>query len=561
MTYGHFLNRPELYSPEVRKNTVYYFDEFHEQSDELKVAYSKVANEHCAQPLGKVIFLSATPAPVPWASTTHFDAPLKQRFKKRLYIRDFAASKIVTQYLWAQEQFPEHSLPQNTIIRVNYIHEVTMVIQGLMEFNIPCQEVSRRTRGQPIDKTKLLVCTQIIDAGINLPARRLLIETGMEHKSIRGQAFYEPSSSITAQQVLGRVGRFQNDDIVIRPPHAGTGRPSEPYSSPEMFTYDIVADAHNVQQLVAPKNKSDLFYSGQGRDNFIHVTAREIGYNKSRANNVLLLLAIEQTITDLTTLERDYNLCLKAAKKYRDNMFVEVPEALEHIYLRLPRMELDYTWAYTEANKHRHKTNHVLYSIMYNPGTKLAPRRNPEAVPYIVQGKGEFAKLQQTQWELISPGETVYFHVRALALKEGQWIERESNQLERVVPQVQHLKKTMKEELIAKIKTQTEHAISIQPERESELKQQQTQALNAVKRTFGTAKTKIEYRGTITDTTELLAPIPAAVVVQAINCPVCTRHRPHNHDSSTESLDAFRKTFIAHHDPRDNSSFITAIRS
>jgi len=285
MTYGHFLNRPELYSDEVRKNTVYYFDEFHEQSDELKVAYSKVANDTGSQPLGKVIFLSATPTPVPWASTTHFDAPLKQRFKKRLYIRDFAANKILNQYLWAKEQFPEHSLPQNTIIRVNYIHEVTMVIQGLMEFNIPCQEVSRRTRGEPIDKTKLLVCTQIIDAGINLPARRLLIETGMEHKSINGQAFYEPSSAVTAQQVLGRVGRFQNDDIVIRPPHSGTGRPSAPYSSPEMFTYPIVAESHGVQLLCAAPNDNYL-YSGKGRDNFIHVSRRAAGFSDQRANNV-----------------------------------------------------------------------------------------------------------------------------------------------------------------------------------------------------------------------------------------------------------------------------------
>jgi len=538
MTYGHFINRPELWSDDVRRNTVYHFDEFHEQSDELKVAFSKVDNSKAEKPLGKVLFLSATPAPVPWAPSTHFDAPLHQRFKKRLYIRDFRPSKIMDQYLWAREQFPEHAAPSNTIIRVNYIHEVTAVIQGLMEFGIACQEVSRRTRAEPIDKSKLLVCTQIIDAGINLPGRRLLIETGMEHKSIEGQQYYEPSSSNTAKQLMGRVGRFQNDDIVIRPPCAGTGRDAKAYGSPELFTFPVVADSHQAQLLVPAPDET--LHSGRGRDSYIHVNKRSPLFTPAIAENVLLLLSIEQTIVDLTTLERDYHACLRAKEKMDLAIAVAPPEALEHVYLRLPKMELDLSAKFEAVNEFRQTYGNVLYSIKYDP-----TRPTPEAAPYSIKSD------RQIEWSSIKTNKVAYFSVRSLAIKGGTWIEREDRKLERVVPEIADTKRQLRDALLTHHESLTAMLTGRYPDLAAQLSLQHDEAVRQIKATISSPKTTLIYRGSVFDPAEHAQVIPAAVTVLAIQCPQCYVARPHTHDSTEVNLENFRHSFIKFHDVQD----------
>lgn len=516
MTYGHFINRRELHTDEILKETIFYFDEFHEMSDELKVCWSLIDPQK--RPLGKRILLSATPEPVPWAATTHFDAPIPPRFGKcRLYIKDFDKSKVVETYRWAREQFPEHAQPGNVIIRVVHYHEVTAVIQAMADtWNIECQEISKRTSGQPIDPNKLLVCTQIIDAGINLPGRRLLIETGMEQKNIRGQSVIEPSSANTAKQLMGRVNRYQSGDIVIRPSWSGTGRKAESYGAPGLFMYPIVADSHKVMQLVEGHHGS-LYTSKLSP--FMHVK-NEVVRDRRQAESVFLLLELEQTVSDVSSLEQLYGKAMAAKELMNDNQaYPPGPEECEHIWLSLMSRELDTEMPFNLADSVRNQLGNVLYSGKYD-----IQRSYPETSRIDITTGNEVA------WDSAVDGETVYFSFRSLLLKTGRWIEREASDIVRVEVLNSNAEKVLREQQVKL------------------LPKEQQEAVNKLTKLLKSVKNPLTYRGEIYNPESPDQPISeAALSVSTMLCPVCNISTPHTHKSSDVNLEPIRAKYIKHH--------------
>jgi len=413
MTYGHFLNRPELHHPHIKENTVYYFDEFHMFQGEQIAAY-EVLQQH--PNLGKIIFLSATPQKLEWAKTTNYVASLKRRFTGRRYIRD--ARDPTQNYEWAQQQFPEHARPENTLIIVPTIAEVTAVRQRMAEIQIPTQEISRRTQGTPINPSNMLIATQIADAGVNLPNRHLYIGTGTEFKNIRGNLVIESSSPITAIQRDGRVARTaplkSGSDISIVPSWDGTGRTAISYPAPNYFMYDLVCKHHKVLQLIEAQIEGFKTYE---RYPYIHLNTRSYHMDESTCDTLILYTLLQQTVTDLSTLGKKLTDLLSAINSGNSSI---IGEELEHLYLFGQTLK-PRTMTAKDCEELINRPNSILYSIKFS---KQYPC--PEA-PRI-----DIATLTELpSWDGVLEDSIQYFHVKTLSVKEGRWLNRESTTVQR----------------------------------------------------------------------------------------------------------------------------------
>jgi hypothetical protein len=291
-TYGHALNR--FKRGELEPGDVLFFDEFHEQSGEMICALEYVYGKASGIP---IFALSATPVDIPNVETTFWKVPLKQRFTKELHLMD---TTVTNMYAWAMKTYPEHV--KNAVIRVTSYKEVELVRDGLAYLNVNSTEVSARTAHLPIPPEGVLVCTQIIDAGINLRKTAgkpsIMFDSGKAIKNIEGQMVSnEWTDASTATQTMGRMGRTQNGDVVVRPPGAGTGRPSQPYSSPSYFESDLYARTMNVPQLVT----SDL-----GPNYKALFIAPGINMRSNCSGNLKLLVAIMWSGTPFHEAQRLY---------------------------------------------------------------------------------------------------------------------------------------------------------------------------------------------------------------------------------------------------------------
>lgn len=536
MTYGHFVNRTALHHKEFRKNTVFYLDEFHENSDDMKRCYELL---NPTENVGKVIMLSATPVQVPWAETTLFESPIPQRFKKKVITFDFPPRQLVTTFLWAKDQFPDHCSPGDVIIRCVTQREVTEVINGLTELNVPCQEVSRATSNRPIDETKCLVTTQIIDAGINLKGRRLLIETGYEMKQIRGQIFYEPSSKITSKQLEGRVGRYQHGDIVIRPSWSGTGRMKEEYGSPELYTSKLVADANKVMRLTDATHRNLI--CNKGRFNFMAINPNAEGFTPDMKDNIFLLLELDQSIANIVDLELTYNRALKDYKAIRSGHPRTCDPNIEHIYATFNTREL-YDIPYEKVNRFRNNYGGILYAIIYDDVNPC-----PEAAPY------DPSTGRELVWDDIKSQSRVFFSVRSLYLKERRWINREGNELIREIATTEDAKESVIKLQSGKIKSLYERVLSQVTDDKAilSLKRELSWLTQRLKRQFDNIKHPILYHGRAWDSTvPSNTPQPAMVSISALACPICGATHDHMHDSRLSNLEKYRSRLIPQH-PHD----------
>lgn len=536
MTYGHFVNRTAMHHEDFRKNTVFYLDEFHENTDDMKKCY-EILNPK--QKVGKVIMLSATPVQVPWASTTLFESPIPQRFKKKVITFDFPPKQLVTTFLWARDQFPDHCSPGDVIIRCVTQREVTEVINGLTELNVPCQEVSRATSDRPIDETKCLVTTQIIDAGINLKGRRLLIETGYEMKQIRGQIFYEPSSKITSKQLEGRVGRYQHGDIVIRPSWSGTGRMKEEYGSPELYSSKLVSGANKVMRLTDATHQNLI--CNKGRFNFMAINPNSEGFSLDMKDNIFLLLELDQSITNTADLEMTYNRALKDYKAIKNGHHRSCDPNIEHIYATFNTRDIN-DIPYERVNRFRNNYGGILYSIIFDTENPC-----PEAAPYDPRTGRELI------WEDIEPGSKAFFSVRSLYLKERRWINREGHELIREIATVEDAKESVTKLQVGKIKTLYERVLSqvTDPKAISSLKRELSWLVKRLQKQFDNIKHPILYHGRAWD--EAVpgnTPQPAMVSISALACPICGATHDHMHDSRMSNLEKYRSRLIPQH-PHD----------
>jgi len=402
MTYGHFINVKALITPDLLSRTIVHFDEFHEELDEKLIAYELL------KPflhLTKILFLSATPNAVDYAKTNHFKAPIPQRFKKKLFIRN---QKVLDNYLWAQKQFPDHAKPENTIIRVVSYNDVEQVRQGLSERNIKTQEISARFPDKPKDDC-LLVCTQVIDAGINLPKRRCLIENGMQTKQIRGQLLTEPSDPATSEQILGRVGRF-SEDIVIRPSYSGTGRKPDPYSSLPLFTHEIVSKQHKVHRLHNEQISGCTTLPHPY--NFIHI--KQQGSSDNFNLHLFLLLLTEYQ--NYENISQSYNFIINTLRENKP--IHKIPENYRFI-IKFAQQTLQHDFEpsllYDDIINLRNETNRIFYSLKYNMNYPL---------PIATRINHLTFNTHADNFLSLANGEIFYIYVHQLYILEGQYLNK-----------------------------------------------------------------------------------------------------------------------------------------
>jgi len=152
-------------------------------------------------------------------------------------------------------QIEQFCKEKKAMIVCSTYREVDETIDALLSLNINCHEVSKRTQNQAIpDDDKILVCTQIVHAGINLPNRRCLIDCG--HRIINDENEIKvgvPTDKTTMQQVEGRVGRDKSNltspDLVIRPGKAGTGPSPMSYPTNTLFSTKIISSHTGIPKL------------------------------------------------------------------------------------------------------------------------------------------------------------------------------------------------------------------------------------------------------------------------------------------------------------------------
>jgi len=518
-TYDHFVNR--VISDDVHAETLYLFDEFHEQNDAMKVAIDSLRRPDGSFKCGKLVFLSATPVPVPYIKTLHFQAPIPRRFKEaQVIFRDFRPEKILNQYLWAREQFPHLSAPNQTIIRVNDFTEIRNLIQGMMEFNIMCQEVSSKTKGERIDPSKLLVCSQVIDAGINLPGRRLLIDTGYEIKQIDGQMVREPSSAITAHQLMGRVGRYSDGDLVIRPSWAGTGRPAKSYGNVRHFRFDIVANSHSIQRLCSFTHPS--LFSAPKPMEYCHVL-KGPSFKPQLAEEIFVILALEEAMAHSDTRLR-YHFDNVAHFVRTGNLRVPIPDVFDHVY----DMAKNYSWVeepdFQGSNDYRCVPGNLLWSIEYT-----TTRETPEAPPI-----HPTSLTVLPSWEGVQPG-VMLFSVRALQAKASRWIERESGGVIRQVPEQLDAKRLVVATIERGLQAQHKVAVKCNPEAEDLLNSSLETTLQAVRESISSPLSLCINKGALRSL-EGLVQVPASLTVFSLFCPACLQSLPHSHEYGKSGL-------------------------
>jgi len=357
-TYGHFLNRLQSKNHDY-SNDLIIMDEFHEL-DTIQISVIDQIKDHC-----RIFLMSATPVKLPSIEPSFFDSQLPKRFGIKKIIRDDTPTN---NYMWALENYPEHA--KSCIIRVSSYPEVTRVRESLHYNNILTQEVSKRTAGQPItkDESTVLVCTQIIDAGISIPGRRMLISNGETVVNDHGQVTRGmPTSAMQETQISGRIGRYQEGDIYITNSKAGTGATYQSYSGGHYFQSKIAAKYINLPKLA--NIYTDFATQVKPSEWQLYPEMPYFAVDKSlptnTRNNIALLHYIIMSGVEMDQMKNTY-VGLQQGK---------VPEWLEHLQDFRQRYHIlsenfDAIFQYLQPK-------HVLYAFEYVEDDQQPPKAEP----------------------------------------------------------------------------------------------------------------------------------------------------------------------------------------
>jgi hypothetical protein len=239
-TYGHLVQRID--GGDCRAEDLYCFDEFHETSGEMILAQALLRQRG-----SKIVFLSATPRPIPGLGKgfNHI-APHRRKNETTAYKVNGTVSQL---YNYGMEIDKEKA--RRALIVVSTIKEIETVLAGVINLHpgVPVIEVSSRTRSTFATEWAahcartggcVAICSSIIDAGYDFsPPANMLIDSGEYLKVHRGTFVGRTATpNFLREQRWGRVGRNSSsfNGIVISHPKAGTGEPAIQYPSGTLFT-------------------------------------------------------------------------------------------------------------------------------------------------------------------------------------------------------------------------------------------------------------------------------------------------------------------------------------
>lgn len=357
-TYGHFYNRIRS-KKDIHPQDLIIFDEFHEETGEM------IASIHyLLKGENSVLLLSATVRQYsfldPLVNWFQHNSPIPQRFTKDIYLRD---DTIINNFQYALRIYPDQA--KKAIIRVNTYEEIDELKDALSgaPFNLVATEVSRRTRGRKIDpESPVLICTQIIDAGINLPNRHLLISNGLMIKNVKGEIFQEETDENTEKQIMGRIGRYEpvakgKPDIYIRPTRAGSGSTPKPYPRVDLLTLKLVATHFSINQLQSHKRHPDFQISNTTP--FLHFDSKvpQQYYNYVEAMALLLF-----QYTRINDLKNSWNALFQGREEEYDHIRI--------IIKGMPKLPFEFIYQYI-LNENIHMDLPNCENLQYIEGTTL----------------------------------------------------------------------------------------------------------------------------------------------------------------------------------------------
>jgi hypothetical protein len=269
------------------------------------------------------------------------------------------------------DHYPEQA--KKAIIRVVTYKEVTQVRDALAYRNIDSHELSGRTAGEDIPEDRVIVATSIIDAGISIPGRRMLISSGEMLANMEGSLQRVATDAITEKQLEGRVGRYQSGDIVVRPTSAGTGPRPKPYSAPGYFASKLYSETVNVLQLFAITNEG--YYSMPEMPGVSFKQSDNTRMDRSLALLVYLsYLGVE-----------DRNLKEVYHKSLAGNVPEEYENALSFILRHAVPKDTHFDAILAEMTART-----IVYTFMKNRNDQLAPAGSLVKWPGCVDSHGSF---------------------------------------------------------------------------------------------------------------------------------------------------------------------------
>jgi len=250
MTYGHFNVRYRN-SPELRDlctNAIVMFDEFHELSADLLQSYDLLNHSY-----SKLLLSSATPTGIPEIPSVSWSSGFPNRHKLIVIERDDTTLNMHN-FICKHPDYAKYGKDDGQIIiREPVKKNLAKVAEGLAEAGEPhkraCHVLSRDNADEPIPSDKLVIATNIINAGVDLPGRSLMIDAGKTRGYHRNNWLDNIwTSPLEYEQIRGRVGRSR-DSVYLVNPKAGTGKILKPYASITNFMYPTVASHFQVAQL------------------------------------------------------------------------------------------------------------------------------------------------------------------------------------------------------------------------------------------------------------------------------------------------------------------------
>jgi len=249
-TYGHILAtyKENLYN----NNTVFIFDEFHEQSPEMVILYEKMQHKF------PIFFTSATPKFSIIKTKFHLNKVPLQR-KHKLHTIDMtgwnATSALLALYKYdklAREKDPE-AIQYGTKVLIIEPHgpKCESIIQTLKNINIT--NVSfLNADNRKVMNTDVIVATSIVDAGITIDGVTCVINSGYSVVNHKNVLFNIVQTESTNEQRLGRTARTQDGIGINLVKPKNFDYIQYPTMTQVLEEFEIVSKYYNIKNLLDP---------------------------------------------------------------------------------------------------------------------------------------------------------------------------------------------------------------------------------------------------------------------------------------------------------------------
>jgi hypothetical protein len=237
----------------LKASDYYLLDEFHELNGQKVALFQTILQRGYACSL-----LSATPVSLPGVEVNFYETPLPRRFVPEVYEYPdgMAIADVYKQFVYGRKEWSGQA--EKMLIKTTYLTDqkdgngVNQIREAFEYEQMTTHTLHSGNASESIPTDiQCIIATGVINAGISIPGRRLLISDGKMHSEHEGVHSQTWSDATTEYQVNGRVGRYGKGDIVLRPHSAGTGTTPRSYTSLSYLQYHMNASLLHLPQLIS----------------------------------------------------------------------------------------------------------------------------------------------------------------------------------------------------------------------------------------------------------------------------------------------------------------------